>query len=221
MLTPGLLILEIQRNPLYVVSIIFTVIVGITLHELAHGFAAIGQGDRTPIELGRMTPNPIVHMPPFAFVLLAVAGIAFGSMPINSARFRSRFGEAIVAAAGPAMNLGIALLALTVLGIWVNNADPAALSLRARNAQDVLWWFGLTNIVLTGFNLIPLPPLDGSRILANFSSGYRHFITHRLSPEAAVFAFLAVFVGLSYTDYAPFNIAADIGNRYLELFSTR
>ncbi|MBT5381502.1 MAG: site-2 protease family protein, partial [Phycisphaerae bacterium] len=90
-------------------SWIFWVLLSITLHELAHGWAAIWEGDKTPIETGHMSANPVVHMGRFSLIVFALIGFAWGLMPVRPWRFRhGRLGEAIVAIAGPAMNLALA-----------------------------------------------------------------------------------------------------------------
>ena len=85
---------------------VFWVIFSICLHELAHGWAAIWQGDRTPRETGHMTMNPMVHMGGASLIVFALVGIAWGLMPTDPSRYRwGRRGRIAVAAAGPLMNL--------------------------------------------------------------------------------------------------------------------
>ena len=95
-------------GPAFVIAWAFWIIFSICLHELSHGWAAIALGDRTPIESGHMTFNPLVHMGGMSLVAFALIGIAWGAMPINPARLRGRYAEALVALAGPAMNLVLA-----------------------------------------------------------------------------------------------------------------
>jgi Zn-dependent protease len=95
--------------------------------------------------------------------------MAFGSMPINPARFRSRFGEAFVAAAGPAMNLLLAVIGLSAAGCWMHLAGFWDDLPRWQGAlQQLVWYFGTTNLMLAAFNLLPIPPLDGAHILGSF-----------------------------------------------------
>ncbi len=101
---------------LFYVSWVITVIFSITLHELAHGLMALRRGDHTPVELGHMTINPLVHMGPFSLAALFFLGIAWGAMPVNPSRLRGKYGEALVALAGPVTNLLLAFLGLTGLG---------------------------------------------------------------------------------------------------------
>jgi Zn-dependent protease len=154
--------------------IVIVVVISICLHELAHGIVAIWLGDDTPIATGHMTLNPLVHMGPFSILALLLMGIAWGQMPVDRSRLRGRYAEALVAAAGPFCNVLIAIVTLTALGLWFRfgNAASDQLSTTAVNARNLLETFGVFNVVLALFNLIPLPPLDGSRILANLSRWY-------------------------------------------------
>lgn len=165
------------NNPQFYAAAVMTIIVSITLHELAHGWVAIKLGDNTPNWTGHMTWNPIVHMGPFSLVAAFVAGIAWGLMPVDPTRLRGKYAESLVALAGPATNLILAFFVLTALGIWqrvdigVGPYDDS----RITNGVMVMNVFGSFNLLLFLFNLIPIPPLDGSRILANFSRGYANW----------------------------------------------
>ena len=149
-----------------------TVVISIVLHELAHGWMAIRLGDDTPIRAGRMTGNPLVHMGPFSLIALLIAGIAWGQMPIDPTRMRGRYAEARVAAAGPAMNLLLAVVALVALGLLYRFgfAEPGVVW--KSNLLDFLHIAGTLNLLLLMFNLLPVPPLDGAHILANFHRPY-------------------------------------------------
>jgi Zn-dependent protease len=183
------LITQAFNDPLYYVAIVVTVVFSIVLHELAHGWAAIWQGDDTPRVSGHMDPNPLIHMGPFSIVALLLVGIAWGAMPVNPSRFRSRYGDALVAAAGPAMNLLLAIVGLTVMAVLINTWEThltfgsalqrggdRTLTDFQENALFVLAIFGFWNLVLMMFNLMPIPPLDGSHILANFHEGYHNLV---------------------------------------------
>ena len=162
----------LANAPHVYLAIVLTVVVSITLHELAHGWAALRLGDQTPVWTGHMTWNPLVHMGPFSIAACLLAGIAWGSMPIDPTRLRGKWGEAIVAAAGPATNLALAFLALTGMGLWLRVGQPDITSSQVQNGLMFLEVFGTTNLLLFAFNLLPVPPLDGSRILANANPGY-------------------------------------------------
>lgn len=155
------------------------VVVSICLHELAHGWAALQQGDSTPRDLGHMTWNPLVHMGGFALLAFAIAGITWGSMPVNPNRFRwGRWGHVWVSAAGPLMNLALAVVLLTIGGVLCGRADVSPVDVLQGGDEKLLQVFivgGTLNIALFAFNLIPAPPLDGASIVGNMSR-----TTHRL-----------------------------------------
>ncbi|HEY7196607.1 MAG TPA: site-2 protease family protein [Gaiellaceae bacterium] len=135
----------------------------LVLHELAHAVVATKLGDPTPREQGRLTLNPIPHLDPLGTAMFAVtyftSGFLFGwarPVLVDARRFRHpKEGMALVAVAGPATNF---LLALVCVGVLVH------VELSAR-AFDVLEQAFFVNVVLGIFNLIPIPPLDGSRIV--------------------------------------------------------
>jgi Zn-dependent protease len=175
---------------------IFWVIFSICLHELAHGWAAIRQGDDTPRRLGHMTMNPMVHMGPMSLLVFAFIGIAWGLMPIDPSRFRSgRIGRVYVAAAGPAMNLAIALAVFIIAVIWTRFGTEGRFD--PDNDITIILHTGIwLNIVLALFNLLPIPPLDGSQILAGLSWKCYEFFNTQQSQIFGLFVLLVlIFLG--------------------------
>lgn len=138
-------------------------IMALALHEYAHARAAVAMGDFTPKMMGRLTLNPLAHIDPVGFVLLLVARFGWAKpVVVNPHNFRDRKkGEILVALAGPAMNFLLAFLALGVM-IFCTRTMRMELSFGLRS---VLWLIVVYNINFGIFNLIPLPPLDGSRIV--------------------------------------------------------
>lgn len=175
-----------------VASWVVVVIGSITLHELAHGWAALWEGDGTPRELGHMTGNPLVHMGSFSLLLFAVLGIAFGMMPVNPSRFRhGHAGRIIVAAAGPLMNLVLFVIFALSLGALARSGASGPV---VHNVAMFLNTAAMLNVVLAVLNLIPLPPLDGWRILEGCHWRIRALSNHPQAPIAALFVLMVLFM---------------------------
>lgn len=146
------------------------VIIAITFHEFAHAYAADKLGDYTPRSQGRLNLNPLSHVDPVGFILLLLAGFGWGKpVQINPRNFDNkvslRAGEAIVSFAGPLMNF---LLAIVFMIFTVALQYFAPNTTIFNVLYDVCSYTCVINIGLGIFNLIPLPPLDGSKILKNF-----------------------------------------------------
>ena len=144
-------------------------------HEYAHAEAAYRQGDDTAYMLGRLTLNPLKHIDPFMTVLVPVllyvshAGFIFGAakpVPVNPRKYRQyRRGDIIVSLAGIGANLGLYVASLILFAlVGVLGGLHEALSPTAAIMQRMLYYGMLLNLVLAFFNLIPVPPLDGSHV---------------------------------------------------------
>ena len=159
---------------LYLICILLALI----CHEVAHGLVANWLGDPTAKQEGRLTLNPLSHIEPVGFLMMLVVGFGWARpVPVNPRRLRKpRRDMALVSVAGPAMNLILALISgLLYCLLAAFEIYPAVLFMENNlpfNALNVLsfmlWIFMLLNIGLALFNLIPLPPLDGSNILVSF-----------------------------------------------------
>jgi len=142
-------------------------IVSLTLHELAHGLTAFKLGDRTAKDMGRLTLNPIAHMDPLGSLILVLTyfggSFLFGwakPVPVDPRNLRTspQVGMALVGAAGPATNFILALISGAVLAHSELTGD--AFSIAAYSLE--------INVILGVFNLFPIPPLDGSRVIGGF-----------------------------------------------------
>lgn len=141
----------------------------LTVHEFAHAWSAFKLGDTTAREQGRLTLNPLSHIDVFGTLILPLLGVPFGwakPVPVNPLRFDRRYsmrkGMLITAAAGPISNLLLALIVAVILGVQLR-IDPG--SLRGGSPFTLLLVMMMQiNVALAIFNLLPIYPLDGSRI---------------------------------------------------------
>lgn len=150
---------KLFTDPIFFLCVIIILIISISLHELAHGVAALSQGDDTPKRTGHMTLNPVVHMGVPSLIFLCVAGITWGAMPVNPAKFRSpKWGNIIVSAAGPLLNFTLGILCVFLIQIALNLHWDEVVSLEFFRLGAMI------NFSLFLFNLLPIPPLDGFRV---------------------------------------------------------
>ncbi len=154
--------------PSLLISRIITLIVALTIHEFAHAFMAYRFGDTTARDAGRLTLNPLKHLDVIGSLMLLVAGFGWAKpVPVNPYALRRRSDSAMmwVSLAGPASNLLMSILAGILLRLrvfpWV--ASDGFLP----SPAEFLFTFMTINLVLMLFNLIPLAPLDGEKVLAN------------------------------------------------------
>jgi Zn-dependent protease len=151
--------------------IVPAVLIGLTVHELSHAFVALRLGDDTPKALGRLTINPIKHIDPLGFILLVVAGFGWAKpVVINRANLKNPVRDDIlIALAGPFSNLVFAVVIVFVL-----KAVLALARFRAEGTADAVLSFFLVfaaiNVSLGLFNLLPIPPLDGSHAISSLLS---------------------------------------------------
>ncbi len=138
---------------------IFALILVVTFHEFAHAYVATLLGDPTPRQHGRVTLNPLAHLDPLGTILIFFVGMGWGKpVPVNRSYFRKPIAyESIVAVAGPLMNLLIALIVLIPLKYFYHYLNTE-LVLFLATIFDV-------SILLFAFNMLPFPPLDGSKFL--------------------------------------------------------
>lgn len=165
-----------SMNQLEWLALILTVpgvLIAISFHEFAHAFAATKLGDDTPEAQGRLNLNPLTHIDPIGFVMLLFVGFGWGRpVQINPRNFNRKYsqtaGEAIVAAAGPIMNFILAIVLTLIYCALYKFAYGFVISQVGSIIFSMIQYAIVMNIGLGIFNLIPLPPLDGSKILVNF-----------------------------------------------------
>jgi Zn-dependent protease len=170
-------------------------LVAFPIHEFAHAYAAFRLGDHTAKLFGRLTLDPRAHFDPMGGLMLAVSilmlGFGFGwakPTPVNPMNLQGgRWGEAIVAAAGPISNLILAIAAAIPLRYIYASGMSVGL------IENVLALFILINLLLMVFNLIPIPPLDGSKVLYAFLDPRTAF---RVRPVLEQYGFLMLIVAI-------------------------
>ncbi|NWF53663.1 MAG: site-2 protease family protein [Syntrophaceae bacterium] len=174
-------------NPFAFLLLIIPLLYSIIIHELAHGWVAKKMGDSTAEWLGRLSLNPMKHLDPIGTLMLFLFGFGWAKpVPVNFNNLHDpRKGLILVSAAGIMANTIMAFIALFLLRV-INPAPFGAFSL-------FLIFLAQINIMLAAFNLIPIPPLDGSKILMGFSSPQFQYTLMRLEPYG-----FFIIIGLLY-----------------------
>lgn len=170
---------------------VIAIVIAIGIHEFSHALVAKLQGDSTAELEGRVTLNPLAHLDPFGFIVLVLFGFGWGKpVPFNPYNLKARrWGPAIVSLAGPAMN---------VLGLIVFGVILAFLSRTTTLPSDNLLVIFLEllirfNIVLALFNLLPIPPLDGSKLLGLLPYQFRSLVEILTKYGFVILMFVIVF----------------------------
>ncbi len=155
--------LILQQQYLAFVLISFALIFSLTFHEFGHGKMASLIGDDTAERAGRLTLNPIPHIDPIGLLMVLLIGIGYAKpVPTDPRKFNTRWGVLLVAAAGPAMNL---LLAIVVYNVYAIGLKLDIGLFQTPVANFFFTYLALINLLLMLFNLLPIGPLDGSYIL--------------------------------------------------------
>lgn len=193
------------------IFIIAALIMSIVLHEMAHGYAANALGDPTARLQGRLSGNPLVHIDLLGSIIvpgllfLSNAGILFGwakPVPYNPYNLRNqKWGEAMVAAAGPAINLVLAV----IFAVIIRLAGPLGLT---STFVEFASYIVYINLILALFNLLPLPPLDGSKILKAllpFQAAQRYQeLLYKIESFGLLATFLIIFIFINLL-WEPFS----------------
>ena len=194
------------REPDAIIAILISFIVATTIHEFMHAYVAHRLGDNTARDLGRITLNPMAHFEPIGFFGMVMISIGFPfigwgkPVPVNTHRMthviakRRQTGLAITAAAGPISNVVQAAIAVIPIQIAVRNDYDLG------RIGFFLGYFVSVNILLAAFNMIPIPPLDGHKILMGILPNFWGPVLAPLERYGFMILFLLLFLGGNFGD---------------------
>jgi Zn-dependent protease len=166
------------------------IVIGLTFHEYAHGWAADKLGDPTARYAGRLTVNPIAHVDPIGLVMLFLAGFGWAKpVPVTPYKLTGNMRRSLmlVSIAGPATNMIIAILASLLFGLVASFGSVPMV--------DIMHRIITINVVLAIFNLLPVPPLDGSKILAGLLPGEQRWLIY-MEQYGTIILLLLLFTGI-------------------------
>lgn len=174
-----MLLLSLLQNPLTFVAFVVALLLAITVHEYAHAWAAYKSGDDTAKLMGRLTLNPLAHLDPLGTLFLFLVGFGWGKpVPTNPMRYHSKSSEIFVALAGIATNILVAFILAVPIRI-------ALLTGHTIDSSQILSFLSIMvdiNLVLAAFNILPIPPLDGSHIVEYFLDYQAKITYQRIGP---------------------------------------
>lgn len=198
-------------------------VIGVIFHEFMHGYVAYRLGDNTAKRAGRLTLDPLAHVDPFGTLLLpgmllllnllGVNSFIIGyakPVPINPFAFRRRSGIIWVSLAGPLTNLAIASLFVGLAKLTWELGSGEGLRLKLTRMFSIIMFI---NVILFVFNLIPIPPLDGSRIMGYFLKGE----TRRAYLSMEPYGFIIIIVLLSFFSVIFTAIARGVANLLMQM----
>ncbi len=204
-----------------IISLLLTIpviLISLSMHEAAHGYLAYKMGDRTAYNLGRVTLNPVKHLDPMGSLCMLVFGYGWAKpVPINARNFRNpKKGMAFTAIAGPISNIMLgavgALLYSVTLFLFMFFGDNILTNEMLTNVMQVLltffYYLGFMNFMLAVFNLIPVPPFDGSRFFSLFLPDRLYFSMMRYERYIMIAILIAMFAFSRLFNFSPFGWVA-------------
>jgi Zn-dependent protease len=174
-------------SPARLLAVVTIIFVALPVHEFAHAAAAVALGDDTPRRQGRYTLNPLPHIDPMGAILIAFTGFGWAKPVLwnpNNVDIDPRWGSILVSVAGPLSNLLMALIAVVLLRLDL---------LSGSFAVQFAWFFVQINVLLFVFNLIPIPPLDGSHVLFALLPGDNRRLQWQLSQYGFLILMAVIF----------------------------
>lgn len=199
------MILNLINNPLIFLAYLVSFFVSLTLHEAAHAWAAYKLGDNTAKEMGRLSLNPLKHIDPWGAIFFFIAGFGWGNpVQFNPARLKNPKRDSIlVALAGPAANLILAIFFSLIYRLFPAS-DAIGQFLTLLVSINIIWMI---------FNLLPIPPLDGSHILAVFLPQRAYFVLQQIGlPLLLILLFFSPYIHNIISYLLTFILKILIGN---------
>ena len=208
---------DIRTALISILLTIPTVLIALSFHEAAHGYAAYKMGDRTAYNLGRVTFNPLKHLDPIGTIFMLVFGYGWATpVPINTRNFKNpKKGMALSALAGPLTNLVLGALGvlLSVLTIFVANTQSVRTAMYNNEmvynivqiSYTFFYYFGYLNLLYTVFNMIPIPPFDGSRVISLFLPTKTYFKIMQYERYSLVAVLILSFLCSRLFNFSPFS----------------
>jgi Zn-dependent protease len=205
---------------------VFPILIAITFHEVAHGFVAYKFGDPTARMMGRLTLNPLAHIDPIGTVIiplmlfiLSKGTFIFGTakpVPVNFYNLRNpRRDSALVSAAGPAVNILIAFVSILllifiykILNIFIHSAFIGQKVIAPLN--KMLLYSVSFNIFIAAFNLLPVPPLDGGRIVTSLLPPKYSFQFSKIEPYGILIVLILWFTGIAHYIIVPIQLFIEL-----------
>lgn len=203
---------------LAIVVVFPSVLFALTFHEVAHGWVAYKLGDPTAHSLGRLTLNPLKHLDPIGTILMLVTGYGWAKpVPVNTRYFKNpKKGMALTALAGPATNLILGLLSMTVYAMLYRlsmipylqaaTGFAAVIRILVWIVTLLFYYFAMINVTYAVFNLFPVPPFDGSRILLLFLPTKWYFAIMKHERTIMIIVLIGMASGILWT---PIEYAID------------
>ena len=219
----------LSQDVIYLVAKVLAFATALPVHEAAHAYVAYRLGDPTGKVYGRLTLNPLRHLDPIGLFAMLFIGVGWAKpVPVNPSNFKNpRRGMALTAAAGPISNLVLAYVNMLVFKVLVYTRPYIGvldgyegLSGLYSNVAYIFMFLAIINVALAVFNMLPIPPLDGSRILSVFLPEKQYFAIQKYERYIMIGLMLLLYLGLLDGVLGTLNSGAlrilDLSTRYVD-----